>query len=101
MAQPVAGLQESLVHGLPSSQLAATPGTQVPPAQASPMVHALPSVQASVVWACTQPAAGSHVSAVHGLPSSQFAPEPAMHAPFTQLSPNVQALPSEQPDANG
>src|SRR5437867_1995280 len=42
-AQPVAGLQESSVHGLPSLQLTGEP-VQVPPLHVSPEVQALPSL---------------------------------------------------------
>ena len=41
---PVAGLQESVVQGLPSSQFSASP-TQAPPTQASFSVHAFASLQ--------------------------------------------------------
>src|SRR5262249_60610252 len=53
---PVAGLQESLVHGLPSSQLGAAPPTQMPPLQVSLVVQALPSLQALplVFWGLEQ-----------------------------------------------
>src|SRR5881397_2603241 len=44
-AQPVAGLQESFVQPLPSSQLTGGPPAQALPLQASPEVHALPSLQ--------------------------------------------------------
>jgi hypothetical protein len=50
-AQPVAGLHESSVHALPSLQFVAEPPTQAPPAQASPVVHALPSLHAAVLFA--------------------------------------------------
>jgi hypothetical protein len=43
--QPVAGVQPSLVQGLPSLQFAVPPGTQLPPLQLSPTVHALLSEQ--------------------------------------------------------
>ena len=46
--QPLAGLQKSSVHGFPSSQSRGGPPTQTPPLQASPVVHALPSLQGSV-----------------------------------------------------
>jgi hypothetical protein len=47
--QPDAGLHESFVHTLPSLQFGAGPPTQTPPEQASPVVHALPSLQAAVL----------------------------------------------------
>ena len=43
--QPEALAHASSVQGLPSSQLTALPGTQLPSAQPSPAVHALLSVQ--------------------------------------------------------
>jgi hypothetical protein len=43
--QPLAGLQLSSVHTLPSSQWGAAPPTQAPPAQVSLVVQALPSLQ--------------------------------------------------------
>ena len=43
---PVLALQESAVQALPSLHTVLTPGTQLPPPQTSPTVHALPSVQA-------------------------------------------------------
>src|SRR5437870_873894 len=46
--QPVAGLQESVVHTLPSLQLGGGPPTQTPPAHASAVVQALPSLQGRV-----------------------------------------------------
>jgi hypothetical protein len=46
---PEAGIQASSVHGLPSAQSGAGPPTQVPPLQASCVVHALPSSQGAVL----------------------------------------------------
>src|SRR5207245_2677313 len=46
--QPVAGLQESVVHTLPSLQLGGGPPTQTPPAHVSAVVQALPSLQGRV-----------------------------------------------------
>jgi hypothetical protein len=43
--QPALVLHTSSVHGLWSSQFGAAPPTHVPSAQASPVVHALPSLQ--------------------------------------------------------
>ncbi len=45
LTQPVLALQESLVHGLLSSQFGAAPGTQLPAEHASFRVQALLSVQ--------------------------------------------------------
>jgi len=95
-AHPVTGLQESSVHGLPSSQFGPAPPTHTPPKQASPVVHALPSSQEAVLLAWVQPVAGLHESSVHGLPSSQLGPAPPTQTPPEQASPVVQALPSSQ-----
>src|SRR5207237_933346 len=63
--QPVAGLHESSVQTLPSSQLGGALPTHVPPVQTSTVVQALPSSQGAVFDACTQPVAGLHESSVH------------------------------------
>jgi hypothetical protein len=94
--QPVDGLQPSSVQGLPSSQLGPAPPTQLPPAQVSPVVHALPSLQAAVLLLCVQPVAGLQASSVHTLLSSQFVGPPGTHVPLEQASPVVHAFPSEQ-----
>jgi hypothetical protein len=47
--QPLAGSQLSVVQGLLSLQLTAEGPAQVPPAQASPLVHALLSLQLTVL----------------------------------------------------
>src|SRR5436190_474296 len=47
--QPVAGLHESSVHPLPSSQFGATPPTHDPPEQVSLVVQALPSLHDDVL----------------------------------------------------
>jgi hypothetical protein len=47
--QPVAGLQLSVVHGLPSLQFGAEPPWQVPPPHTSFVVHAFPSLQGAVL----------------------------------------------------
>src|SRR5262249_18604895 len=74
--QPMAGLQPSVVHELPSSQLMAGPAWHVPPPQASGAVHALPSSQGAVLTVWTQPVAGLQVSVVQMLPSSQLGAAP-------------------------
>ena len=91
---PVAGTHESSVQTLPSLQFGAGPGIQLPPAQVSPTVHALPSLHGSVLFAWTQPDAGLHESVVQTLLSLQFGAAPGVHAPAVQVSPTVQALPS-------
>src|SRR5437016_605505 len=120
--QPVAGSQESVVHTLLSLQLRAGPPTQAPPAQVSAVVQALPSLQdrvfgvpahtaaaqvspevqglrsshGRVLGVFAQPVAGSHVSVVHTLPSTQLGGGPPTHTPPAQVSAVVQALPSLQ-----
>jgi len=85
--------QESVVHGLPSSQLGAAPGWQLPPPQTSPSVHALLSEQGIEFTPYLHPVLASHVSVVQALPSSQFFGLPPVHALFQQLSFVVHALP--------
>ena len=53
--QPVAGSHESFVHGFPSSQPSAGPPAQLPLLHLSLVVHALPSLQASVLFSWKQP----------------------------------------------
>jgi hypothetical protein len=71
--QPVAGSHESSVHGLPSSQFGAAPPTQLPPAQVSFVVQALPSLHETVLLAWTQTPDGLQESSVQGLESLQLA----------------------------
>jgi hypothetical protein len=54
-AHPLAGTQESFVHGFASSQFGADPPTHEPPEHASLFVHALPSSQSAVLSSCAQP----------------------------------------------
>jgi hypothetical protein len=66
--QPVAGLHESWVQDLPSSQVRCEPA-HLPPEHRSVTVQALPSLQLLPLAAAaskTQPLAGLHESAVHG-----------------------------------
>ena len=97
VVQPLAGLQPSVVHALPSSQVIASP-TQLPLEQWSAVVHALPSLQVCELGAFgkLQPVTGSHWSSVHSLPSLQ---EPVWfvcwQTPFAQVS-SVQNFPSSQ-----
>ena len=94
--QPVVALQASLVQMLSSSQGTASPGTQPPPEQTSPLVHALLSLQASALAVNTQPPLALQLSVVHVLPSLQTTPTPEMQVPPPHLSPVVQELPSSQ-----
>jgi hypothetical protein len=50
LTQPVAGTQESSVHGLLSLQFGAEPPTHDPAEQVSDVVHALPSSQDAVLF---------------------------------------------------
>ena len=84
--QPVAGLQASFVHTLPSSQLGAAPPTQVPPLHVSLVVHALPSLHGAVLLVYTQPVAGTQVSFVQGLLSLQVSGVPGWQIPEEQVS---------------
>ena len=49
LTQPVAGLHESAVQVLPSSQESGDPAWQLPAEQASPLVQALPSSHGDVL----------------------------------------------------
>ena len=89
-------LQVSFVHGLPSSQLAAGPPTQVPPLHVSLVVHALPSLHALVLFVCTQPVDVLQVSVVQGLVSSQLGGGPPTQEPAAHVSLVVHALLSLQ-----
>ncbi|PKN59548.1 MAG: hypothetical protein CVU56_00545, partial [Deltaproteobacteria bacterium HGW-Deltaproteobacteria-14] len=74
--QPIPGSQLSSVHGLPSSQSVAAPLRQAPARQASAVVQGFPSSQLAVLSALTQPRAGSQLSSVQTLPSSQSGAAP-------------------------
>jgi len=93
---PEAGVQLSVVHTLPSSQLGPAPPTQVPPLQVSPVVQALPSLHELLLFVCVHPDAGLQPSVVQTLPSSQLGAGPPTQAPPLQVSAVVQALPSSQ-----
>ncbi len=95
-AHPLILLQESSVHGLPSSQLTAAPAPQLPFLQVSPTVQTSPSLHGAVLLACAQPLAAPHESSVHGLLSSQPTAAPGTHLPAAHLSPLVHALLSVQ-----
>jgi hypothetical protein len=98
--QPLAGLHESSVQPLPSSQFGAGPPWHVPPEQVSPVVQGLPSLQLAVLGVCTQPVDGLQLSVVHGLLSSHemaaLEQEPPEHVPSVtwHMSVAVHALPS-------
>ena len=80
---PVEGKQPSKVHVLESSQESGAPGRQSPLMQVSAPLHLFVSAHGvpSVTGTFWQPVAGSHVSAVHGAPSSQFSVCALVHLP--------------------
>ena len=93
---PLPVLQLSSVHGLLSLHTTAEP-VHLPLAQTSPVVQALPSVQAAVLAVITQPPVlASQASLVHGLLSLHTVILAPWHTPFAQASPQVQAMPSLQ-----
>src|SRR5207247_1180427 len=96
--QPVAGLQLSVVHMFPSSQLGAGPPTHVPPLHVSFVVQASPSLHGAVLFVWTQPVAGLQLSVVQTLWSSQLGGGPPTQVPLEQASLVVQALLSLQPE---
>jgi hypothetical protein len=128
-AQPVDGLQASVVHGLLSLQLSGVPVVQAPawqvsaPLQTLPSLHEMPfgaatcwqvpALQESVVHGlpsshcaaevqplqpaiavCRQPATGSQESVVHGSLSLQVSALPGAQLPAWQVSAPSQTLPS-------
>ena len=93
-AQPLAGTHESFVHTLESLQFVAAPETHTPPAQASPVVQALLSLQGFVLFEKTHPLAGLHESVVHPFPSLQTNVVPGWHTVATHVSRPLHRLPS-------
>lgn len=89
------------MQGLPSSQTTGTACWQAPALQVSPVVHALSSSQDAVLLVLWQPALGSQLSVVQGLPSSHNVAAPPKHPPPLQESPVVQLLSSLQLPAVG
>ena len=79
LKHPLTKSQESSVHGLLSEHCSGLPGWQLPAWQASPAVQALLSLQLAVLGVYLQPAAGSQVSLVQGLLSSQTTAAPGTH----------------------
>src|SRR5262249_42446214 len=96
--QPSTGSQESVVHGLPSSQLDGVPEVQRPAWQVSTPLHTVAAWQGvlSLPAACWPPCTVLHESAVQALPSLQSGGVPAVQLPFWQVSTPLQALPSLQ-----
>src|SRR5439155_22246408 len=75
-AQPVDGLQVSSVQRLPSSQLGPAPPRHRPPLQASLVVQALPSLQATGLLVWTQPLVGSQLASVQVVQALQLGAGP-------------------------
>jgi hypothetical protein len=94
LTHPLAGLHESSVQTLLSSQFGAAPPTHCPPEHVSPVVQAFPSSHGSPFGALTHPLAGLHESSVQTLLSLQFGAAPPTHDPLAHVSLVVQALPS-------
>jgi hypothetical protein len=96
LEQPETGLQLSAVHTLPSLQLSAVPGVQVPPWQVSAPLQTLPSLHA-VPFASgvfVHPVTGSQASVVHTFASLQVRGVPAVQVPLWQTSLPLQTVPS-------
>src|SRR5262249_28798233 len=84
--QPLAALQESVVHTLLSLQSGGGPPAQLPPAQWSPVVHALPSSQGAVLLVWTQPVGGVQQRVVHTLLSLELGGGPPTQVPLEHWS---------------
>ena len=92
---PNVALQLSLVQVLPSSQAKVVlPDEQLPPEQASPIVHTFPSLHEAVLLLCTQPLPGLQESSVHALLSLQLRLPVPTQAPPMHRSVVVHAFPS-------
>jgi hypothetical protein len=89
---PLAGLQLSSVHTLPSLQTRGGPPLHVPPPQVSLVVQALLSLQEAVLFVWKHPVAGLQASSVQTLLSLQSGGGPPLHVPPPQVSFVVQAL---------
>src|SRR3989442_5426961 len=96
---PLVGLQLSAVQGLPSSHLKGLP-LPIPPEQVSPVVQALPSLQAlPLIFTGFEhvPVLGSQVPTTwHWSEAVQTTWLLPVHTPLWQVSVCVQALPSLQ-----
>jgi len=107
LTQPTPGKQASSVQGLPSSHTTALPGEQLPSAQRSPWVQALPSLQVAPTAKLTAHLPSTQVLTVQGFLSVQSAAllqlqlGVPMHTPAAQVSPLLQASPSSQVAAAG
>ena len=96
LVQPPLASQVSVVQGLPSSQGAGLPATQMPSLQASTVVHTLPSSHVEELFFVTQPVLASQLSSVHGFASSQVTVAPPLQVPPLHKSFVVHASPSSQ-----
>ena len=89
------GEHASTVHAFPSLQPRLWIHKQAPPAQKSPIVQALPSLQLALLFTYPHaPVAASQVSVVQTLLSLQVFGVPGRHVPAAQTSFKVQAFPS-------
>ncbi len=92
-AQPLAGLQLSVVHSLPSLQVIGAAWQPVAGLQLS-VVQAFPSLQVmAVFW---QPSAALQLSDVQALPSSQLSGVPAWQPVAEHVSMPLHTTPSSQ-----
>jgi hypothetical protein len=98
LAQPLMGLQLSVVQTLPSLQLSAVPAPQTPLWQVSAPLQTLPSRQGVPLATAVleQPKTALQESVVQTLPSLQVRGVPAVQTPAWQVSAPLQTLPSAQ-----
>jgi hypothetical protein len=96
VVHPVAGLQPSVVHTLPSLQTSGVPPAHAPPWQDSGPLQTLPSEHAVplATGVVVQPDVGLQESVVHGFESLQTSGVPAVHAPLWQVSAPLQRFES-------
>jgi len=83
--QPVAGLQPSVVHGLPSLQPSGGPAVQLPDWHVSPFVHALSSSQPVPfgLFCAAHPPGSLHTPLWHSSANAeQLMPLPPAHDPL-------------------
>ncbi len=94
---PEVASHESVVQGLPSSQVVNDAGTQAPFWQPSPRLQALPSSQSKPSGLATHlPLLMSQLAVVQGSLPEQTLLAPGAQAPVLHVSLKVQALPSLQ-----
>src|SRR5207253_5988058 len=92
-AQPIAGSQWSVVHGLPSLQLSAGPPTHVPAVHTSAVVQALPSLQSAMFAVAKHTPVPLQAVFVHGLVLGHALPAASNRQVAEQQSPAT-VLPS-------